>query len=622
MRPLVLRSLLLLLACFVTLAGCREARLSSSDQDLADVGPRQTPDVATLPDGATGEITEEDVPVIVPPETATCVLIPLIGGEPFVGVGSAIPMGVYQYDLTSGTIMGDQRVTFEVQEPALDVSLSSRSVRTDVDGLAQVRLNAGFNQGAVVVRAQSECSAPLDISVDILELPTGNLTVRFNYPFRDVYDVSPVRTRLYLADTITCRDVQIGFVPPFSESETDAPSVVDTTAFLGLRVDQAYTLVVVGIGSRGEVAAHGCADNVTVRETGTTEETVDLFLIPLNPAGDYDVLSNWDFRDAIAESGEVGRIIVDVLDIFEDPGRGLYTFLLDLIEVYVGGIISTVIDVFLDLTGLDDLIAGAINSVIESVPFLSDIVTIGRDLRAIIAELEVISELEIGKLSGDFQVFGADEWVGLSLYWRLGCDEDDPPDCGRLPIILDNVDLGLLRGDWTGRVLGYDRLDIGRHPLDFEYGRLILYVLEYLVLPAIVGDDGPITLEDVMSRVIGCESLGNSVIGDGNCICAFGACVCDTDVEGFCEDFISVAFGGIFRGFINALSFDAVLDIRGDVTLENLDENLLVDGLRDGNYVGSIFIGESPTPFSATWCGVNVDSTLDLVDYCLGGGAE
>lgn len=619
---------LVLLATAVALgmpfAGCGEARLSSGEEEAGRSGERPDfdagPDVAAdAADAGVTDAAEEDAPIVAP-ENATCVLIPSVGGDLFVGVESSLQLGVYQYDLASGEVMPGARIGFTLRDDSVDATLSSANVRSDEDGLAAVRLNAGTTPGWATVEIASDCAQPVELEVEVLELPTGNVTVRFNYPFRDLYDVSPVRVRMFETDLRACRDVARGEIPREELLEQSATNVASTTTFSALRTDVAYTFVALGIGELGELAAQGCADNVFVREGRTEELTIDMFLLPLDPGGDYDVLSNWDFRDAIAESGEVGQIIVDVLDVFEDPGAGLLGFLLDLVEAYVGGIISTVIDVFLDITGLDSLIAGAINSLIDSSPFLSDIVTIGRDLRAIIAELEVISELSIGKLGSDFELFGVDEWIGLSLYWRLGCEPDDPPDCGRIPIVLDTADLGLLRGDWTGRVRGRDGLDIDRHPIDFEYGRLILYVLEYLVLPAITGDEGPVTLEDLMYRIFQCEQLGNAIIGNNNCICAFGACVCDTDIEGFCEDFIGFAFGGIFRTFVEALSFDAVLDIRGEAELRNLNTDLDVDALWNGRYYGNIYIGEAPTPFNAEWCGVNELYEVAVEDYCLEGG--
>lgn len=600
------------------LFACADARLSSDgfDQSFGDGGnsrpdPRDR-DASDSDDS--GQIPDE--PYRPPADELSCVLIPAVGGDLFVGVDSAITLGVYQYSLTTGDVMAGETVEFGVVAPSADGRLSSERVRTDSDGLAQVRLNAGAVPGTIKVRAFSPCANSLDMDVDVLELPTGNVMVSFNYPFRDVYDVSPLYVDLFPADEITCRDILTGERPPGALITLDARSVDDTVTFNSLMVDQAYTVLVVGMGAASERAAQGCADAVIPRDGETIEQVVDLYLIPLNPVGDYDVLGKWDFRDAIAESGPAGALIVQILDIFEDPGRGLLEFLLDLVEDYVGGIISLAVDFFLDITGLGDVIADAINDLIESSPFLSDIVTIGRDLRAIIAELEVLSKLNIGKLGSDFEVFGVDTWIGLSLYWRLGCDESSPPDCGRIPVVLDSVDLGFLRGEWNGRVLGYNRLDIDRHPVDFEYGRLILYVLEYLVLPAITGDPGPVTLEDLMSAILNCDGLGDFIAGgDGDCLCALGACICDDDIEGFCEAFISITFGGLFRTFVDSLSFDSVLNVRGTCTLVNEDTDIDVDAIIDGQYIGDITIGGSVTPFTASFCGVREGG--DLVARCL-----
>lgn len=607
-------------------AGCGDARLSTSGEpaDFGEADARRPGDRDTnVPDAGDRDTSVPNDVFVPDADQLRCALIPSVGGDIFVGVESVIPIGVYQYSLETGEPMEGQRLSFQiVEDESVPGRLSVDYVTTDADGLAGLRLEAGASPGQIVVRVFSPCANSIDIVVDVLELPTGNLRVGFNYPFRDLYDVAPVDVHMYLADEIRCAEIARGELPPGEIYTDSARDTSATVIFEGLSVDQEYTVLALGRGEWGERAAHGCADSVFVRDARTTELTLDLFLLPLDPVGDYDVLGKWDFRDAIAESGEVGRMIVDILDIFEDPGRGLVSFLLDIVEDFVGGIISFAIDLFLDITGLDDVIADAINDVIEDTPFLSDIVTIGRDLRAIIAELEVISILNIGKLGSDYEVFGVDKWIGLALYWRLGCGDDPDPDCGRLPIVLDEVDLGLLRGDWTGRVVGYDRLDIDRHPIDFEYGRLILYVLEYIVLPALVGEDGPITLEDLMSRILNCAGIGDFIAGDGDCLCALGACVCDTDIEGFCEDFIGLVFGPIFRGFVEGLSFDAVLDIRGSATMINRDANLAVDAMVDGEYIGNMYIGETPTPFTATWCGVNQASDLDVVDVCLGDGLD
>jgi hypothetical protein len=596
------RQWLLVLVASLLAVGCEDATLSSGKGD-GDVswGPRPNIPGQLGPDaGEESEDTGLDGP-------ASCVLIPSVAGDVFAGVGSSIRLGVYQYSLESGSPMPDAVIDYEIIEGSVDGSLSTARVTADSTGLADVRLIAGATPGMITVRASSDCANPLDIEVEVVELPSGDLNIALNYPFRDIYDVAPIEIRVYPTDELGCREIERGAVPMGDIYQGTIPSVAGTTRFDSLPVDVPYTILATGIGAHGERAAHGCIDSVLVREGRQTDITVDLFLLPLDPVGTYEVISNWDFRDAVAESGEVGALIVEILDIFEDPGRGLLDFLLNLVEDYVGGIISGAINLFLDLTGLDDVIGDAINDLISSSPLLSSIVTIGRDIRAVIAELEVVSHVDIGKLGSDYEIFGVDNWIGLALYWRLGCGPTSPPDCGRIPIVMD-PSLGALRGEWTGRVLGYNQMDIDRHPVDFEYGRLILYAIENLILPAIVGRPAPVTLENLMSAIVNCEGIGDFVAGgDGDCRCALGACICDTDVEGFCDGFISLTFGTFFRGFVDALSFDAVLDLRGSCDVSNTDDDLDIDELTNGTYNGNIDISGTPTPFTATFHGTRLE---------------
>ena len=556
-------------------------------------------------EGRTGDPSDSglsETPFV--PEEVTCVLIPSVGGDIFVSMENTVQIGVYQYSLETGEVMPEETISFAIVE---DESVASRisvaNARTDETGLAAINLTAEDESGTVILRAASSCAVSVDVQIDVLDLPIGDLRVNFNYPYSDILELSPVQTEAYLPETLRCRDFQPGFIPSGAIREGEAASPGGSVEFHGLMEDQDYTILAVGFGPFGERAAQGCVDRVSVRANTIVDVQVDMFLLPLNPVGSYDVISHWDFREAIADSGPVGEWIVQILDIFEDPGRGIQDFLLNLVEDAVGGLISGTIELFLDMTGLDDVISDGINDFISSSPFLSDIVTIGRDLRSIIAELEVISNLEIGKLGSDYEVFGIDNWLGIAVYWRVGCEEDSPPDCGRYPLAIDNVDLGLLRGEWTGRVIGHNRLDIDRHPIDFAYGRLVLFVLENMVLPAMTGDPAPVTLEDLMFSIFNCEGLGNLIAGDGDSLCALGACVSDDDIEGYCESFVSFVFGSFFTNFVESLSFDAVLDMRGQCTLVNNDTDSDVDALADGEYIGGIQINGSSTPFITDFSG-------------------
>jgi hypothetical protein len=251
------------------------------------------------------------------------------------------------------------------------------------------------------------------------------------------------------------------------------------------------------------------------------------------------------------------------------------------------------------------VIEDAINDLINTSPTLRQFFSVGCDLRRMITRLQVLSILNIGKIGSNFEVFGIDTWVGLAI-----CDFtpnpdfvvgacDDTADCGRIPIVLDSLELGLLRGDWTGRVLSYDQLIIDRHGIDFNYGRLLLFALENWVFPWLTGSPAPVTLEDVVREIINCRGIADW-IGD---ICAFGECIRRESIEGFCNGAVSLIFGSLFRVFVDALAFDSVLELRGQVTLVNTDTDLAVEELRDGEYIGNIRVDGRSTPFQADFEG-------------------
>ncbi|MFT6399850.1 MAG: hypothetical protein ACJAYU_004620, partial [Bradymonadia bacterium] len=211
----------LLGALFVTIAltACGDARLSTSGEEVEfeddDRRPSDRPDGedpgVTEPDGS----GEPDTDVFVPEEEdLRCVLIPSVGGDIFVGVESAVQIGAYQYSLETGLPMEEERLRFViVEEESVSGRLSSENVRSNADGLAAVRLSAGATPGVIKVRVFSPCANSIDIDVDILELPTGNLRVGFNYPFRDLYDVAPIDVRIYIAEEIRCSEISRGEVP-------------------------------------------------------------------------------------------------------------------------------------------------------------------------------------------------------------------------------------------------------------------------------------------------------------------------------------------------------------------------------------------------------------------------
>lgn len=605
-RIVVLLSLLLAAAC-------------ASDDRSAAFDLIDEPDAPV--DSDEPETDTPDDPV----DRTECVLIPSVNGDVFMGTDSALAVGAYVYATDSGSPMEDVRVEFEINEEESTTSglLSVGRVESNDEGLAQVQLNSESDPGFIVVDVSADCGETIQLEVDVASLPTGDLRVRFNYPERSVYDVSPVRAEVILGDTAGCAQLGVGTDPSGELRAGETDSVSSSINFSSLPTGTPYTVVGIGYGDYGERAAWGCVDGVTTIEDVTTEITIDLRLLPLDPVGRYDVIANWDFRDALRSSGTAGQIISRIADVFEDPGRGLYDVINDVLEQIFGGFISGAIGSVLELFGLDDVLAGLINDVVESSPVLSDIVTVGRDITSVVSNLEVLQIWEIGRNGTNIEVFGRESVTGIALYWRLGCDENDPVDCGRLPLQFDPGDLGSLSGDWDGFVVNYNELSILPHPIDFNYGELILFAIENIILPQLTGQQAPVTLVQVVQGIIGCPGLGDAIAG-GNNNCLFSdsfvgdlvGCICDTsatcnrdcdgrcfNVEDTCNDFIEVTFGPIINGLLGSLQVESVIVANGDATLVNLDDDLQVERLEDGEWRGTLNFGSDTSIVDGTFVG-------------------
>ena len=588
-------------------AGCGKASLSTNfdgDQDVADRGTWGDPSQRR-------DVTDDPRRPDVDPgggNNARCVLLPGRGGRDFVQVNESAPLEVYVYDL-DGEPMGDVEVSFFIDvDRSVDARLNTRSARTGRGtGLAAARVLAGSTPGDIYVLAQASCGRSLELAVEVREVPTGNLEVRLVYPQQQLYRMERFEVAVYPSYEFQCNERR----SPRGRQELTIAEVATTfeRVFIqDLAVDELFAVVGFGVGQFGEDAAFGCVDGVRVREGETAEVEIDLMLLPLDPSGTYDVASKWDFTNAIAESGPVGAIIAEFLLIVRDPGRGLYEFLMNRIRDFVGGLVATVLDTFLRITGLANLIQNAINNLIRNNPLLSSIWTVLEDLTQFINNLEVTSVMQIGKMFGDAEVFGIDTWTGFVLYWRMPCCWPDcrviPPDCGGNPIQFDPEGLGILQGEWTGRVAGYNQLFIDRHPINFQYGRLIIYVLEHLLFPTLINRPPPVTITEFVAHLVGCERLANAIIGSSDCRCAIGICICKSDIIGACTGFINLVFGSFLRNFIQGLSFDSVIDNRGQCKLINENAVLDVEFLREGQYFPIINIGGVNAVINATFTGV------------------
>ncbi len=553
-----------------------------------------------------------------PSATHAYFMVPVTPGNISANVTDSTPLEVFLYSKKTGAVAPSQTITYEIVEAVEGSSLASLQGITGPDGKASVELRASPNPSTITIRASHPSANSFDFVVDVLAMTVGTLEVTAVNTAPTIMPLKDIELRLYRQSEFSCDEFR-----PFFDQPTPLKTVTASVAGEAVKFDELGTLesfIVTGIarGDRDQIAAAVCEDKIDILPETVNKEELLLTLIELNPVGEYNVTSNWDFLDAIADSGPVGFAIVDILNMFDDPGQAIYDKIIALIDTFVSGLISVAINVFLEETGLADTFRDFINDVIEKSPTLREIRDVGRDLRGIIADLEVSSRLTISKVSSDLSFRGADNWTGVTLYWRRGCDDNSPADCGAIYLGADVggeiADLGIVSSNWNGSILSYNQLKIDSHPVSLRYGRLIIYILNNVMIPALT-DNNANSLSEAFTYWIGCDSIAHTITG-GDELCKFGGCVSASDIEGFCESATGAIFG-IADVAIRGLEFDIGLRVGGEGVLFETDSDGRIDVIEEGLYRGSIVSTDTePTdestqrpltaPFGATWSAVRI----------------
>ncbi|MBA2661794.1 MAG: hypothetical protein H0U74_05830 [Bradymonadaceae bacterium] len=543
-------------------------------------------------------------------------LVPAGERERTINVSENVALKVFLVHRETGSPAVDQPVGFEILEGAeSNGTLGARNSTTGDDGEGQIIFRAGSEAGTVKVRARHSSSNAVDFTLHVQPLATGHLKVKLTNTAPTIMRLQDIDVRLYRNDEFTCDD----FFPlinlhPQALAERQAAYAGDSVTFESLGTLPHFVVTAVARGDRGQIAAGSCYDRIRMDADRTVEVELLLQLIPLNPVGRYDVLSHWDFTDALADSGSVGAIVVRVLNVFDNPGLAIYNEIINLVRAAVGGIISGTLSTFLNWTNLDTAFQNMINNFIENNAVLRKLRDAGRDLRDVVANLEVHSELTIGKLSSNYEFRGTDNWVGITLYWRWNCDDTSPPDCGAIRLVPDANGqfgtLGLLSSDWGGRVVAYNQLQIDRHSVSLRYGNLIIYILNQVILPGLT-DGNAHSMSEAFAYWIGCDRLANSIIPNGE-VCALSVCIRASQIEGFCSTAVSTLFG-FADLLVRGLEFDMGLHLGGSGKLIETTSDGFVDLIENGLFEGIIqnADGQSSSPFAATWQGERIDFNIN-----------
>lgn len=545
-------------------------------------------------------------------------LVPLGEVERLVNVADNVELKVQLYEKGSGDVAADQAISYEIIESTAEQagSLASRNTTTNESGIGNVVFRSGIEPATVKIRASHASANSVDFVLEIQPESAGGLKVQLTNTAPTIMRLQDIDVRLYRNDAFTCDD----FYPLISIQQEplalrQAEYAGDSVTFSNLSTRPGYVVTAIARGDRDQVVAGGCSDRIRIEGDRTIDIEMLLQFIPLMPVGQYDVISHWDFTDALADSGTVGAVIVRVLNVFDNPGQAIYTEIINLIRNIAGGIISTAIDLFMSATNLDQVVQNTINNFIEGNENLRKLRDAGRDLRSVVANLQVHSQLTIGKLSSNYEFRGTDNWIGVTLYWRWNCTPSSPPDCGAIRLVPNESgqfeELGLLSSEWTGRVVAYNQLQIDRHAVSLRYGRLIIYVLNEVILPAMTNGAAH-SMSEAFAHWIGCDRLASAMIPSGG-ICAFGECLHAHHIENVCVSAVSTIFT-FADMMVRNLEFDMGLSLGGSGKLVETTSDGIVDFIENGLFEGTLQNssggqsgGASYSPFAATWSAERVD---------------
>lgn len=521
------------------------------------------------------------------------VLIPDGEREISLFTGETAAVGAYLFDQKGDPVDGAV-VKFRISGPQGNgAALDPENALTDADGKTSTTLTAGDRPVSFQVTVSADLAHSIDFDVTVSERPTGGVRVSFEY--LGPVEISNVDTYLVVGG-IQCGSPRALEEPDESvlAASQTAAAVTNVLVFDGLPEGGTYTVIARAEGPFGTFAAAGCAGPVTVAGNETKDVPVVLTLLPLNVVGTYDLVSHYDFTDAIP--GQAGDIIESLVTLFNNPGQFLIDAMVELVRQQVGQIAAWVVDQVLNYVG--PYIVAAVNDwVANSSPqWLRDFFTVGQDITGIVSKLEVISEMTLDKLSGDFVAAGTEKWTGIALYWRIDCAGNPDPACGRYEYDVDdlaaNGSLDAVYASFTARVSDYSKLHIEEHQVSFHYGRLILLVLNEMVLPQVA--NGAHSIRDALLAAVDCESLAWSITGPSGVIGvstpAGNIGITADMLQAGCENGVSV-IAGYAEGYIAGLSQDSFMTRYGQCDMYEDTGDLMVDRLEDGSFNGHLWLG-------------------------------
>ena len=571
----------------------------SCEDETAPIKERElivdTPIAGTLPPAGSTAGTMAGTPAgQIIDENATRILLPAGETEKIIAINGETELSVFLFD-QNGEPLAQQRIQFQITSGLMgatptdqEAALSASRTISNEAGLAKVTFQAGSLITHYQVQATAEgARRPVTFEIDVVNLPMGSLNISFDYQG----PVTLKNLEVYLLREPDFCETPYYLTPPMDPFiNRTVERISDRLSLDSLLAGESFSVLVRARNESGVLVGGGCEGDIRIFENEQRNTTVALFLLPLNPAGRYEVTNHFNFAGAIP--GTIGTIVQNLLMFFGDQNheRMVANVIFDAIEELarqavgaIGGLIVNTLENWLS-NDLNRLINQYIDN--DGPEWLRDFFTIGSDMISIVSNLEVLSEMNLSKPRGDGTFDGSQNWVGLTFYWRLNCDANDQ-NCGRYPFRMDELasgaeEIDLVFGQFTGRLYQYNQGVVNLHTMDLQYGRLIMFVLNHMILPAIA--DGATNLRDALLNLANCPNFANRLTGGRDNL--FGVISRNT-IQSWCVSAMELVGDGASL-LIGQLRLDTRMDLEGTMTMVEENSDLAVDQLIDGVWRGHL----------------------------------
>jgi hypothetical protein len=473
--------------------------------------------------------------------------------------------------------------------------LQSARINTNAQGLSTFKLYAGDPGVTVRLQATAADAAPVTITVAISQPASGDLTVRVLYDVQagrySYLDLDMARVSLFvnqtcdnlIADATRLSGADFSWAPitPFDDLN-------NTVTDRGFMHNASYTVAASVYSPTGRAVGFGCVEDVTVVGGEETEVMINAVDLPLEFKGTFITTNRFDLSDLLRSSQDPTLTnVADVLEILQllgsdDSNRGS-----ELIRL-----LCEVANIDMQACSIARAVGGPLIVVLldqNIPPDVFAVLSVISDVLSIVTEMTIVGEIEFFDNYPDEEnmLEGDNRWQRFRFNWRDGCMVQD---CDRT-FTIGNLDTDNrpIAGIFDSQVVEGSTLEIAEHGLNFRFGLIALGIAEQWIIPAVVGQQGPVALSallgDLMSDV--CIDVDQFL-----------------NRPDFCQNVIVNALSAIIIDQLGGFNFDPdEFRISGSATLVDSDTDLRIDQLQNGVWHGTINTDELNLSFNGCFTG-------------------